>query len=237
MDADPVREHVNELREFGIGWMRIADAAGVPRTVVGSLLYGRKNRPPNRRVRPATAEKLMAVTPSMDLLPDGAWIDGTGTRRRVQALAARGWPLAWLERRLGLARKALSAVLRRRDRVTARTARAVRDLYDELWDQEPPTGDRWQKTAVATMRRYAADQGWVPPLAWDDDAIDDPDAGPDPDALGDARRRLADVVEDVEELERLGEPPERVAARVGVRPESVARYKLRARKRLGVSAA
>jgi len=56
----------------------------------------------------------------------------------------------------------------------------------------------------AATRRAAA-RGWAPPLAWDDDTIDDPNATPDlgaetPRPQGGAGRPFADVVEDVEDI-------------------------------------
>ena len=54
--------------------------------------------------------------------------------------------------------------------VAPATARAVEDLYDRAWQ-----GPRRPSTA---SRRRAVTAGWAPPLAWDDDTIDDPAASP-----------------------------------------------------------
>jgi hypothetical protein len=54
------------------------------------------------------------------------------------------------------------------DTVTTRTALIVSDLYNELWDIEPPHTTQDDRDASAAARRTAKDQGWAPPLAWDD---------------------------------------------------------------------
>lgn len=36
----------------------------------------------------------------------------------------------------------------------------------------------WEKVAIANAKRAALRHGWLPPLAWDDDTIDDPAASP-----------------------------------------------------------
>jgi hypothetical protein len=97
--------------------------------------------------------------------------DATGTRRRLQALVAIGWHRAELARRLHLGPSQFKALLRRR-RVAAGTAAAVEALYDRIWDQ-------WPGGACAERaRRYAAALGWPVPMAWDEEDLDDPAAGP-----------------------------------------------------------
>ena len=117
------------------------------------------------------------------LIAYGRWdvlSDAAGTRRRLQALVRGGWSLGLMSARLGCTRQVLRLTLHRSERVTAATAGAVRELYDELWDQPPPEGTRFEKRAATMARRYARERGWVPPLAWDDDEIDDPAAVPAP---------------------------------------------------------
>jgi transcriptional regulator with XRE-family HTH domain len=150
--------------------------------------------------------------------PDRAHVDATGTARRLQALVAVGWSQLELDTRLGMARAAVSRIARGASRqVTSATARAVRALYDELWDVTPPAGTPMQRHKADLARRTARRKGWVPPAAWDDDQIDDPDATP---AEGwrrvGVRRPVDELLEDAADLEALGESPEQIAKRLGV---------------------
>lgn len=117
----------------------------------------------------------------------GRWehqVDATGTRRRLQALMRCGYSLPVLAARLGCSRQELRRKLHERGTVTAATARAVADLYDDLWDQPPPGSSRQEKCSASRSRNYARERGWPPPAAWDDDPgphfIDDPAAVPSP---------------------------------------------------------
>jgi transcriptional regulator with XRE-family HTH domain len=182
VDAEPVREHVRSLSEYGIGWIRLARLAGVPRGTMSKLLYGdsRRGLAPSKRLLPKNAQAILAVEPSIDLLGDAAYIDGTGTRRRLQALTAAGWPQRQLALRLGIEPTNFPKLIHGQDGrlVKAGTHRAVANLYDELWRLNPLEHGvlpRWADTA----RRQAKARRWAPVGAWDDDRIDDPNAFPD----------------------------------------------------------
>lgn len=179
VDAEPVRQHVRALGEFGIGWMRVAKLAGVSTGGVSKLLYGDGPRglPPTRKVRPETALKLLAVEPTLDNLGDRTAVDGTGTRRRLQALVAKGWPQAELARRMGMDRANFGRTIVS-DLVEVATLKTARRLYDDLWSVDPVDAGVPAHRAAAAQR-IAATRGWAPVGAWDDDRIDDPAAFPD----------------------------------------------------------
>lgn len=179
VDADPVRAHVATLEAYGLGWKRIARLAGVSTGCMSKLLYGHPQRglAPSKRVRPETAAKILAVTAAADVLAGHSTIDGTGTRRRLQALCAAGWPQAQLARRLRMTPANFGDTLRGRD-VYVSTARAVTQLYEALWRADPRE-DGVDNQAYSRSRNHARDERWAPVGAWDDDTIDDPAAEPD----------------------------------------------------------
>lgn len=179
VDAEPVREHVRTLQAAGLGWRRIAQLAGVPNGSISKLIYGdgRRGMAPSKRVRPHTAAAVLAIQPGLDVLGGTALVDGAGTRRRLQALVAVGWAQARLADHLGIHRTNLNKMLLDQDKpVYARTARAARALYEELWDSPPPQGGHREKISASRARNYARERDWFPPAAWDDDLIDLPAA-------------------------------------------------------------
>lgn len=111
-------------------------------------------------------------------------IDATGTRRRLHALMRLGWPADLLAARFGVSGPAVRAWARN-ERVRRSTAAKVADLYDRLcWTVGPSTKTRARAVAA----------GWPPPLAWDDDTIDDPAARPSTGAYADRKRAPVDEI-------------------------------------------
>lgn len=94
----------------------------------------------------------------------------TGTARRIEALVAAGYSMADVARHLDVSdRKVRSLINGDVARVFVRTAEMVAALYEKISGTPGPS---------AKAREYAARRGWAPPLAWDDAAIDDPNAVP-----------------------------------------------------------
>ncbi|WP_329424046.1 hypothetical protein [Streptomyces sp. NBC_01268] len=193
-DAEPVRAHIRMLSSFGVGVQRTRVLAGMSNGSLCRLLYGHGDqRGPSRRIRTETADRVLAIRPSIDLVAPSALVDGTGTRRRLQGLVAVGWPQIELARRAGIDKMSINDQLHEAS-TTARgsTARTIRDLYEQLWNVDPCTqgvGQRWAKEA----RAHALANGWVPPAAWDDDYIDSPAATPD---VGEEVARYVAITED-----------------------------------------
>lgn len=190
VDAEPVRAHVRSLMAQGMGWKRVAIAAGLNPSTVWKTVYGDLTRfdGPTKKVTRMTAEALLAV--ELDLA-DGAQILAHGTRRRLQALVALGWSQNKLATRLGWTPANFSKMLLHQGQVTVATADAVKALYDDL-SMTPPAPTDWRDAgSITRAKSRAAHLMWLPPLAWDDDDIDDPSATPAHMAEG--SRRSEDV--------------------------------------------
>ncbi|SFF61759.1 helix-turn-helix domain-containing protein [Blastococcus tunisiensis] len=168
VDAAPVREHLRALRAAGIGVEQIAMLAGLSTSHVRELADpGRDGNPGIRRVRPETAHQVLRVRVDKANRAPRSHVVATGTRRRLRALIAVGWSQDELAARLGRS----SAGLRRTmlsDAVTAQTAQDVSALYEQLWNLRPPQSTDDQRAAADAARAFAAERGWLPPLAWDD---------------------------------------------------------------------
>jgi hypothetical protein len=128
-------------------------------------------------MRAKNALALLAVQPTLDNLGARTVIDGTGTRRRLQALVYAGWTQSELARRMPMNRGHFGRTIVS-DLVEVATVKKTRALYDGLWRTDPTTAGVPAHRAAAA-RQIAADRGWAPIGAWDDDRIDDPEAWPD----------------------------------------------------------
>ncbi|MGW4128002.1 hypothetical protein [Amycolatopsis japonica] len=222
VDAEPARQHVRLLRERGIGLRRLAELTGTPRQMLQALMSGipHRGRGPTKRIRPDFAMRILAVDPLVAEPAPALPVPVVGARRRLQALVAIGWQLKELTRRSGLSRSTISAVLTD-DHVRFSTVKAIRDLYEELWNTRPPEQTPHEKFAVARAKSQATRNGWVPPMAWDDDTIDDPDAVPEGAATDRVNQRNKLPAADDLRFLLEGESKQRVAARFGVKPSSI----------------
>lgn len=152
------------LRAAGMPAHVIAAQAGVGRGAAQRIAAGSQHVADT-----ATVKKLLAVTFSSDL---ATTVPAVGARRRLQALAFMGWTNEQIEQRMA-AGVTMTSFIFRHERITQALHQRVKDVYDALWDQTPP--DTYGNRRAAARARA---RGWAPPLAWDDDDIDNPAARP-----------------------------------------------------------
>lgn len=213
VDPQPMRDHVAALRGKGLGLRRIADLAGVH---VDGLRHSLRRT----TVYAYTAARVMSVpipATAIEASFDGARVAPIGTARRLQALIALGHSQRSVAARLGMEETNLSAlVYGKQGQVSAGTARRVAAVFDQM-AATPGNCSR-------SLNR-AAKQGWVPPLAWDDD-IDDPAARPytektegtvTPISNAGSRAVGADFLDIVEDWRGLGRSDEEIAERFGIK--------------------
>ena len=216
-DAQPTRDHIQRLNAAGMSWKRIADASGVHGRTIDHIIWGTNGSPPAVRVRPETAAALLAVRPEST---------PTGIARRLQALTAIGWTSEALADAIGWDYRNFHRLIAGTQRVLPDTAAKVAALYDELWDRLPPQNTPDQRRAATRSRNRAARRGWPPPLAWDDDTIDDPDTKPN---LGHSRPgAAAERAVLVAELTAAGWSTQAIALEIGQSERSVHRLRGRA---------
>lgn len=193
VDAGPARAHIEALAAAGISRKRLHVLSGVPLSSLSRIVAGRTERceGPAKQIMPHVEAAILAVP-----IPTVWWThsadsrvgDPTGTVRRLRALVAIGWTQTELAARLGFTGANASRLFLGHHKVTAATARRVAVLFDELSLQSGPSN---------AARARGARMGWLRPLDWDDDALDDPAALPaiDPDDKSNAglaaRKRLS----------------------------------------------
>ena len=168
VDAEPVRAHLRWLSTQGIGWQRAARLAEVPSGVVSFLMYGgdrgRGVEPPSRRIKRATADAILALQPSLELLGEKALIPSWPYWRRIEALVCMGYSLSRIARAIGVS----PSNFKRASTITVRRARRLICVYEQ-WSMVPPVAaNRGELVSIARAKTLANLNGWVPPLAWDD---------------------------------------------------------------------
>ena len=179
VDAEPARQHLLALRNFGLGYETVAKAAGLARHVTRTLLYGRedwqngehgpRHGEVKKRISRANADAILSVPFDLALLGSRITTDGRPTAWRLQALVALGWSQSKLAALIGMEVSNFGRVIRAK-KVRPSTAIAVRKLYNELSNTAPPRDEWRDKIAYSRSVRYAAEQGWA--LPWDWEAYD-----------------------------------------------------------------
>lgn len=208
VDATQSRAHLERLLNRGWTQSQIAAAAGFDQSTVSVVISGR-----HMHVHRDTAAAILNIRlDQMPPIPRG-FIDATGTRRRLQALATLGYTLPGIARRIGVSNRNLYEItVHRWGSVRQTTATGVARVYRELSTQ-PARQSRWSEQA----RAMAAANGWHGPMAWDD--IDDPACKPQTvhDETGLKRNELADLRrQEVHHLTQFSVPPEEIAARLNI---------------------
>ncbi|QOC28867.1 hypothetical protein IC744_16255 [Microbacterium hominis] len=172
--AGHARAHVLVLSRFGYAYEHIARAANInPRTVY-QIATGRVTR-----IHYRVHSSILAIEPKISDLDPATRIPSTGSRRRVQALACRGWSIEALAAQLGITRSALTQRVNAGG-TTVRAHLQLAELYEQIWNTRPvPTSDADAAYITRTIRR-AQRAGWMPPMAWDDiDTDPEPQTGED----------------------------------------------------------
>ncbi|QTD97023.1 hypothetical protein [Streptomyces cyanogenus] len=179
-EAGPVRTHVQQLIAAGATPRGIAIKANVGDKVVRGLLPTRADgtrMPLKHRLVADNAAKLLALTAD-DVVPQ--YTPAFGTIRRLQALAADGWPQKVIARHVGLYPSYISQLLWRAStnaelQVRGSTALAVARAHDALRGKKP-TRNGVARKAYKLVRAAAQEHNWPPTSYWDQHpgAIDDP---------------------------------------------------------------
>ena len=195
-------QHIQHLRARGMGRAQIARAAGMTKSNVGHL-----EERHDKKILDTTERRILAVK----FAP--ARVRPLGTMRRLQALAALGHPWADVSSECGVSVPTIVRIANGHQKwVSVDTVQTVADAFDRL-------SMRTGRSSVTRGR--AAARGWAPPLAWDEGALDDPQAAPAGHA---ARQKRASLdLDEWQTLVQAGEDPARAADRCGVTLSAVER--------------
>lgn len=213
VDATATREHLIQLQQRCISPRALSAVTGIRREVLDRARTGSV-----QKVHQRTADRVLAVPipewrDAYRLAAPGARVPVIGTRRRLQSLMRAGYVQGALCDRItvtGAKYAHRELFTEKNDHTLASIAARVVDLFDELHLIPGPS---------PRASRWAEKQGWPPPLAWDEDTIDDPDARPDQMR----RRCFESFVDRYMECREIGIPDVNIAARMGISAVSLAR--------------
>lgn len=164
VDATPAREHVEALMAAGMSHGTIAVAAGMPNSGLQALLGLKANAKQIRRMHRRTVARILAVRYAPTI--GSTRVDATGTRRRLQDLALRGFAAAEVGSHAGIERQTIIDVRQgRRKTVRRETAEAIARTHVALRGRAPTSTALANRAAVVTLARRS---GWAPVAAYDD---------------------------------------------------------------------
>jgi WhiB family redox-sensing transcriptional regulator len=154
--------------------------------VLSKIVYGDRDRrlAPSNRIRPATAQAILAVTASD--IAGGARVHGAATWARIDALVAAGYTRTWIAGQLGRS----PSNLRPRPQVTAATRRRGRRTPPPLPPPGPPAPQHRPQNAMTgvdvALIRTPGPGPWVAhgPCRHADPALFFPTRGGDLEAAG-----------------------------------------------------
>ena len=163
VDAEPTRARLAELAAAHVPIRALARAAALSDTGVKAILDGSRTHVQQltaARVAKTSLRGIYAEQPS-------GHVPRVGAVRRVQALMALGWSHQELDR-AGVPSTA-RLLTGTGNLVTIQRWREISELYDRLSMTPGPSPQ---------TRGWAKTLGYAPPLAWDEDTIDEPRAQP-----------------------------------------------------------
>lgn len=174
MPADPIRTHLRDLIEGGASVRGIGEVAGVPASVVSRIARGQQPTVTRRLAAALGAVTMSSLTGRAN--PQG-FVPKIGAVRRIQAMQALGHSAKDIAAGTGLGDRDVYNVVNQAGQWISRAKwEAIVAAYQAL---SMTLGTN--RHALIAARRA----GYPPPLAWDEEDLDDPHGRPRHDARGD----------------------------------------------------
>ena len=191
VDAEPTRARLAELAAAHVPIRALARAAALSDTGVKAILDGSRTHVQQLTAARVAKTSLRGIYTEQ---PSGH-VPRVGAVRRVQALMAMGWSHHELAQ-AGVPNTA-RLLTGTGNLVTIQRWREISELYDRLSMTPGPSPQ---------TRGWAKTLGYAPPLAWDEDTIDDPRARPHGNGGEHAAGQIIDVVAIRRTLDEPGRP-------------------------------
>lgn len=161
---DKAAEKIEQFLRDGASVQTIADSAGLHATVIHRIRSGRVDL-----IERETQTKILNAKPKI-----GPHIEITGTRRKLQAMAALGYSLEDASGGTGLKPSTVTNIRTGKKVTTSPEFAAVVDQFYEIIKDTPAAPSAGQRRAISFAVKY----NWAPPQAWEGRDINDPNVGP-----------------------------------------------------------
>lgn len=186
VDVAPARAYLRKLHHvYGMSCRQLAERCSLSEGSISEIIAGYRagekgKRHPLKEIYRENAESVMAIEPEFPKDRGGARVNAIGTTRRVQALAAMGYPVKWVGEQCGFRGPTFNLIAQgRRQFVYFSTAYKIKKLYERLETDPHPERHGIKLQSVNLAKSYARRNGYVPAILWDWDTIDDPEGFPD----------------------------------------------------------
>lgn len=177
-EVDKARSKIRAFNARGMSYAQMSRQTGLPWKTFATAVSPVRNLEYMRR---STFLKVAGLRYEEPSAVRSALLDSTGTRRRVGALWADGFPLAWLAEQLPSDRGYYQKIARGEKGAAGiqySTMKSVSELYAKL-DGVTPESMGIHPRSISRARTYAAKLHTPTRSCWDPDTIDDPEAIPE----------------------------------------------------------
>lgn len=148
IDATQARKHAQKLIQNGMTITQIARAANLSHPAIGRLI-GTGNYKPSKNILNTTATAVLNIRPHT---PTTGHTNATGTKRRIQALVAIGYPYETQGRLAGITPEKPRHILGQTHTDT-QTAQAITTLFTQLQlKPAPPSRHRLPRSTRSRIR-------------------------------------------------------------------------------------
>jgi hypothetical protein len=185
VDVGPARAYLRKLHiVYGMSAAMLAARCSLSEASIMEIIAGQR-RGDSGRIHPVreifreNEASVLAIEPEIPAERGGTRVNAIGTTRRVQALAAEGFPVSWVTEQIGATGRSFYLVAQgKRKIVYFSTAYKVKCLFEKLENHLDPAAHGIDPSKSKLTRTYAERGGYVRAAYWDWDTIDDPESIP-----------------------------------------------------------
>lgn len=185
VDVAPVRAYLRKLHfVYGMSCAQLSLKCSLSQGSISEIIQGERIGDYGqlytiKEIFRENAESVMKIEPEIPRERGGARVNALGTTRRIQGLAALGYPVRWQGEQCGFVGQTFYLTAQgKREIVYFSTAYKIKCLYERYELDLHPERHGISPGKAKLARTYAERSEYVKPIYWDWDTIDDPEGFP-----------------------------------------------------------